>query len=243
MAKKYTPAYVLLSYFILIASFIIASDWIVRGILSIFLIFQIVTCKKTSAFKSIGSIIGFSMIIFLLNALMFSADSPIVSFWIFNLTHEGIKKGLEITFLILSITVLSSFVFQSLTDREIAQGISEILYPLRRIKVPVHDIAMVMTLAFRFIPVLKREGDELFLSNRIRSLDSKKGIRRFIPMLLPIFLCSFRRADNLSMAMEARGYKGKFNIERQRGDRLDKVNVTFSILIMACTILWRVLNV
>ena len=243
MAKRYTPSYVLLSYFILIVSLIIASDWMVRGVLSLLLVIQIFANKKSSAFNSVGGIVLFSITIFLLNAFLFSAENPIVSFWIFNLTREGIAKGLEISFLILAITVLSSFVFQSLTDREIAQGISEILYPLRKIKVPVHDIAMIMTLSFRFIPMLKREGEELMLSNRIRSLDSSKGVRRFIPMLLPVFLCSFRRADTLSMAMEARGYNGKFAIERQSGGKIDKANIAICLLIITITIVWRLLNV
>lgn len=241
MAKLSSAKYTILSYLFLVLSLVLSVSWSFRIFISLLIVAAIVFNKRASALFVIKDVALFSFMIFVMNALLYSDENPLFAFWVFNLTNEGIQKGLEIAFLIISISVLSSYLLSVLSDKELAQGISELIQPLKRFRLPVGDISMIMTLSLRFIPMLRREGEEILASNRIRSLNSNRGIGRFIPIILPIFLSSFRRVDTLSMAMEARGYKGDFTIEHSKGSAIDKIKLIGCFTLMIITFIRRYL--
>lgn len=123
--------------------------------------------------------------------------------------HSALFNGLRLTYLILG----SSFMTFTTTPNQLTDGLEKLLWPLRRIKVPVHEIAMMMSIALRFIPILLEETDKIMKAQMARGADFDSGgiIKRakgLVPLLVPLFVSAFRRANDLAMAMEARCYRG-----------------------------------
>ena len=99
------------------------------------------------------------------------------------------------------------------TPNQLTDGLEKSLMPLSKIGVPVHAIAMMMSIALRFIPILIEETDKIMKAQMARGADFESGnlllrVKNMIPLLVPLFVSAFRRADDLAMAMEARGYRG-----------------------------------
>ena len=136
-----------------------------------------------------------------------------VSFWIFKITKEGI---FTVFFMILRITMLIMGTFLlTYTTSPIAltDGLETLLGPLKKIRVPVHELAMIMSIALRFIPTLIEETDKIMSAQKARGADFESGnllqrARALVPILVPLFISAFRRADELAVAMECRCYHG-----------------------------------
>ncbi|NLL00115.1 MAG: energy-coupling factor transporter transmembrane protein EcfT [Clostridiales bacterium] len=123
--------------------------------------------------------------------------------------HSALFMGLRLTYLILG----SSLMTFTTTPNQLTDGLERLLWPLRHIKVPVHEIAMMMSIALRFIPILMEETDKIMKAQMARGADFDSGgiIKRakgLVPLLVPLFVSAFRRANDLAMAMEARCYRG-----------------------------------
>ena len=136
-----------------------------------------------------------------------------VSFWIFKITKEGIFTAF---FMILRITMLIMGTFLlTYTTSPIAltDGLETLLGPLKKIRVPVHELAMIMSIALRFIPTLIEETDKIMSAQKARGADFESGnllqrARALVPILVPLFISAFRRVDELAVAMECRCYHG-----------------------------------
>ncbi len=136
-----------------------------------------------------------------------------VCFWIFKITKEGIFTAF---FMILRITMLIMGTFLlTYTTSPIAltDGLETLLGPLKKIRVPVHELAMIMSIALRFIPTLIEETDKIMSAQKARGADFESGnllqrARALVPILVPLFISAFRRADELAVAMECRCYHG-----------------------------------
>ena len=136
-----------------------------------------------------------------------------VSFWIFKITKEGIFTAF---FMILRITMLIMGTFLlTYTTSPIAltDGLETLLGPLKKIRVPVHELAMIMSIALRFIPTLIEETDKIMSAQKARGADFESGnllqrARALVPILVPLFISAFLRADELAVAMECRCYHG-----------------------------------
>ncbi|MFI3176422.1 MAG: energy-coupling factor transporter transmembrane component T [Eubacteriales bacterium] len=155
----------------------------------------------------------FLLIITVLFNLFLTPGEPIFSIWILTITREGIvfafKMAIRLTFLIIG----SSIMTLTTTPNQLTDGLENLLNPLKRIKVPVHEIAMMMSIALRFIPILLEETDKIMKAQIARGADfeSKNIIKRaksYVPILVPLFISAFRRANDLALAMEARCYRG-----------------------------------
>ncbi len=154
----------------------------------------------------------------LINIFMTKADSkPLVDFYFIKIYKEGIIRavfmGLRVILLITGTSVLLTYTTSpiSLTD-----GIESLLSPLKKIKVPVHVFAMMMTIALRFIPTLIEETEKIMNAQKSRGADFSSGslvkrAKALIPIIIPLFVSSFKRADELAVAMECRCYRGDKN--------------------------------
>ena len=172
-------------------------------------------------FKGIKPIIYVLIFTAIINVFMTSADSePLVSFWIIKIYKEGIIRAvymtLRVVFLIIGTSMLLTYTTSpiSLTD-----GIENLLSPLKKIKVPVHTFAMIMTIALRFIPTLIEETEKIMNAQKSRGADFSSGglIKRakaLVPLLVPLIMSSFKRAEELATAMECRCYRGDKNRTR-----------------------------
>ena len=145
--------------------------------------------------------------------LFLTPGEVIWSFWILQITKEGfflaIKMAVRLSFLIVG----SSIMTLTTTPNHLTDGLESLLNPLKKIKVPVHEVAMMMSIALRFIPILMEETDKIMKAQIARGADFESGnliqkAKAMVPLLVPLFIAAFRRANDLAMAMEARCYHG-----------------------------------
>lgn len=157
--------------------------------------------------------IAFLLLITVLFNLFLTPGTPLVSIWKLTITYEGLKTAafmaIRLTFLIIGSSVMTL----TTTPNNLTDGMEKMMRPLRVIKVPVHEVAMMMSIALRFIPILLEETDKIMKAQIARGADFESGnlIKRakaLVPLLVPLFISAFRRANDLAMAMEARCYRG-----------------------------------
>ena len=153
------------------------------------------------------------MIITALFNLFLTPGEPLITFWIFKITAEGIKSAALMTIRLIYLILGTSIMTLTTTPNQLTDGLEKALMPLSKIGIPVHAIAMMMSIALRFIPILIEETDKIMKAQMARGADFENGnliqkVKNMIPLLVPLFVSAFRRADDLAMAMEARCYNG-----------------------------------
>ena len=137
----------------------------------------------------------------------------IAHFWIFRITEEGLYRGLFVGFRLILLILGSSMMTFTTTPVRLTDGLEQLMKPLSLIKVPVHDVAMMMSIALRFIPILLEETDKIMKAQQARGADFESGnvfkrVKAMVPIFIPLLISAFRRAFDLAMAMEARCYQG-----------------------------------
>lgn len=157
--------------------------------------------------------IFFLLILTMVFDLFLTTGEPILTIWKFQITKEGIRlavmMGIRLVFLITG----SSLMTLTTTPNNLTDGLESLLNPLKKLKVPVHEISMMMSIALRFIPILMEETDKIMKAQMARGADFESGsivsrAKNLVPLLVPLFISAFRRANDLAMAMEARCYRG-----------------------------------
>ena len=147
-----------------------------------------------------------------LNAFLTPGEA-IWQFGLLHLTKEGLilagRMAVRLIFLILGASLMTL----TTTPNKLTDGLERLMKPLNKIKVPVHEIAMMMSIALRFIPILLEETDKIMKAQMARGADFENGkivekVKAMIPLLVPLFVSAFRRANDLALAMEARCYQG-----------------------------------
>jgi energy-coupling factor transport system permease protein len=157
--------------------------------------------------------IVFLLIITIIFNLFLTTGTPLITIWKFTITYEGVRMAgllaVRLCFLIMGSSVMTL----TTTPNQLTDGLEKMLTPLKKIKVPVHEIAMMMSIALRFIPILMEETDKIMKAQLARGADFENGnlikrVKAMVPLLVPLFISAFRRANDLAMAMEARCYRG-----------------------------------
>lgn len=131
----------------------------------------------------------------------------------FTATFQGLTKGLQIVFRLVILVLFTSLLTLTTTPISLTFGIEKVFGPLKKIRVPVHEFALMMTIALRFIPTLIIETDKIMKAQKSRGADFESGsiiqrMKNFMPLLIPLFLNSFKRAEELAQAMEVKCYTG-----------------------------------
>ncbi len=187
----------------------------------------------------------------LINIFWTKGEILLVSFWRIQIYLEGIYNALLliIRFVVL---ILGTSVFLTYTTTPIAltDALEDILSPLKKLKVPVHDFAMMMTIALRFIPTLVDETEKIMTAQKARGADFSNGslaqrAKALIPILIPLFVSAFRRADELAIAMECRCYyggEGRTRMTVRHVRFYDVVALLFVILLGALIVFINILN-
>ncbi len=162
--------------------------------------------------KGLRAIIMLLMITVIFN-LFLVQGTVVVKFWVFQITVEGIKTAVSMAIRLIYLIIGSSVMTLTTTPNDLTDGMEKALSPLKKVRVPVHEIAMMMSIALRFIPILMEETDKIMKAQQARGADFESGnliqkAKNMVPLLVPLFISAFRRANALAMAMEARGYHG-----------------------------------
>ena len=145
--------------------------------------------------------------------LFLTPGTPVVQWKFIRITQEGILMALKMAVRLIYLIIGSSIMTLTTTPNHLTDGLEKGLGPLKKIHVPVHEIAMIMAIALRFIPILMEETDKIMKAQQARCADFESGnvlqrAKSLVPVLVPLFISSFRRANDLAMAMEARCYHG-----------------------------------
>ena len=179
--------------------------------------------------------------------LFWTPGETIWHWWILNLTREGILRAI---FMVMRITMLimGTFLMTYTTSPiRLTDGLESLLGPLKKIRVPVHELSMMMSIALRFIPTLIEETDKIMSAQKARGADFESGsilqrAKAMIPLLVPLFISAFRRADELAVAMECRCYHGgkgrtKLHVLRYRG--IDYAALALSLIVVVAVFVLR----
>lgn len=175
-----------------------------------------VICARISlkvVLKSIKAVLVLVIFTSLLNLLFYRGESETVllSWWIITITDGALAFAVRMAFRLTFLVVGTSLLTFTTTPVELTDGIESLLSPLKVIKVPVHDIAVIMSITLRFIPILMEETDKIMMAQSSRGADFSSGgilkrAKALLPVLIPLFISAFRRADELSLAMDSRCY-------------------------------------
>lgn len=181
---------------------------------AVILITIIILCKVPVSFmlRGLKSIMVLLVVAGLFN-LFLTPGEPLVSFGVFKITALGVKNALVMIFRMVFLIMGSSILTLTTTPNSLTEGLERSLRFLKIFGVPVHEIAMMMSIALRFIPILTEETDKIMKAQLARGADFETGniIKRakgLVPILVPLFVSAFRRANDLALAMEARCYHG-----------------------------------
>ena len=162
----------------------------------------------------------------------------LVSFWFLSITREGLRTAVFMAVRLVLLIIGSSLLTLTTKPISLTDGIEALLSPFKRFGLPAHELAMMMTIALRFIPTLLEETDKIMKAQQARGADFESGnlLRRakaLVPILVPLFISAFRIAQDLAMAMEARCYGGNIQRTRMNGMKLEKRDLAASLVFAA----------
>ena len=173
----------------------------------------------TRGLKPVYIIVAFTAIM----NLFFTGGTPVADVWLLrHITFEGIRSAIAMVLRIIMLIMGTFLLTYTTSPIRLTDGLEDLLGPLKKVGVPVHELAMMMSIALRFIPTLIEETDKIMSAQRARGADFESGnllqrAKALIPLLVPLFVSAFRRADELATAMECRCYHG--------GERRTKLHV------------------
>ena len=189
------------------------------------------------ALKPLSWIIAFTFVIHLVS----TPGDAFFHVWIFDLTWQGAAKGFFIALRLALLILLSALLTYTTSPLALTDALETLMQPVKRVGVPAHEIAMMMTIALRFVPTLIEEADKIMKAQQARGADFTEGsiierVKGFVPVLVPLFIAAFRRADDLALAMEARCYRGgvgRTQMKALRISSIDYVAYAFGALFFA----------
>ena len=197
-------------------------------------------------FRGLSAVFLIIAFTFLLN--LFMVDGTVLWQWKFlKITYEGLARAFFMAVRLVLIIIGSSIMTLTTKPVELTDGLEKLLSPFSKIGLPSHEIALMMTIALRFIPTLMEETDKIIKAQQARGADFESGnlfqrAKSLIPILVPLFVSSFRIAQDLALAMEARCYhggKGRTRMNEIRFDRGDAVAAVLMVLFLAAIIASR----
>lgn len=181
---------------------------------TIFLAAMIIISKVPLKFmmRGLKSILFLLLFTSVFNLFLVPGEA-VVRIWKLKITDAGIETAAFMAVRLVYLIIGSSLMTLTTTPNDLTDGLEKALGPLKKIRVPVHEIALIMSIALRFIPILMEETDKIMKAQMARGADFESGnliqkAKNMIPLLVPLFISAFRRANDLAMAMEARGYHG-----------------------------------
>ena len=214
LAHKLDPRTKLLVTVFYVVALFTAKSYIAYGVLILTLIVAVRISRvgAKALFKGLKPVLFIIAFTALLN-LFYTPGTELCHFWIFRITIEGVRAAITMM-LRITLLIMGTFLLTYTTSPiRLTDGLESLLGPLKKIKVPVHELAMMMSIALRFIPILMEELDKIMKAQLARGADFESGnflhrLKNMLPILLPLFASAMRRANELAYAMDARCYHG-----------------------------------
>ncbi len=248
LAHKLDPRTKLLVTVLYIVALFTAKSYLAYGLLVLTLVVAVHISRVSvkALFKGLKPILFIIAFTAVLN-LFYTPGREIWHFWIFRMTIEGVRAAVTMM-LRITLLIMGTFLLTYTTSPiRLTDGLENLLGPLKAIKLPVHELAMMMSIALRFIPTLIEETDKIMSAQKARGADFETGslmqrAKALVPLLVPLFVSAFRRADELATAMECRCYHGgegrtKLNVLRYQ--TRDYLVLAFYAALVAAVIVLR----
>ncbi len=208
------PRVKLMGTLVFLVALFIVNSWTMYGVAAIVLAVLIKLSNVPFKFmtKGLKSILILLLISVSFN-LFLTPGEPLFQFGILKISHEGLEIALKMGIRLVLLVLGSSLMTLTTTPNQLTDGMEKGLGIFKKIGVPVHEISMMMSIALRFIPILVEETDKIMKAQQARGADFESGniidrAKAMVPILVPLFISAFRRANDLAMAMEARCYHG-----------------------------------
>ncbi len=210
------PRLKLLFLIVFIAAIFVANSFWSLGLCVLILIAAVAFSRVPfgKVLRSVRGVIFLVLFTAAVNVLFYTGKSePLWEWWIFTVTREGIVFSVFLVLRLILLVTCSSMLTYTTTPVALTDGIESLLTPLKWVHFPVHALALIMSIALRFIPILMDETERIKNAQKARGADFESGgivkrIRAIVPILIPLLLSAFRRADELGDAMDARCYMG-----------------------------------
>ena len=194
--------------------------------------------------KSLKPILPIIIITALLNLLFIRNGRAVVEWKFIIITIEGIRTAIFMIIRIVALIIGTSLLTYTTSPIVLTDAIERLLSPLKKIKAPVHELAMMMTIALRFIPTLIEETDKTMSAQKARGADLESGnifkrAQALVPILVPLFVSSLRRAEELALAMECRCYhggEGRTRMKQLKAQGIDYISLVVTLLFLAAII-------
>ena len=209
------PRTKLLALVAYIVALFLAKSWLSYGLMLGFLVTVIAVSKipVKSIVRGMKPLMLILVFTGILNLLFTDGETVLVSFWVVTITLEGLLRAIFMMARILMLITGTFLLTFTTSPIALTDGLESLMGPLKVIKVPVHELSMMMCIALRFIPTLIEETDKIMCAQKARGADFETGsilqrAKALVPILVPLFISAFRRADELATAMECRCYQG-----------------------------------
>ena len=209
------PRTKLIMLILYIVALFLASSWVSYGVVFAFLAISIAVSQipLKSIVKGMKPLVLILIFTGVLNLFLTTGETVLVSFWKITITMEGVIRAFFMVTRILMLLAGTFLLTYTTSPIALTDGLESLLSPLKLLRLPVHELSMMMCIALRFIPTLIEETDKIMSAQKARGADFESGnlmhrAKALIPILVPLFISAFRRADELATAMECRCYQG-----------------------------------
>ncbi|MEW9053565.1 MAG: energy-coupling factor transporter transmembrane protein EcfT [Neobacillus sp.] len=215
LIHRLDPRSKLMVIFLFVCIIFLANNWMTYGLIAIYTILMLSLSKIPFRFLYSGlkPVLWLVLFTFILQ-LFFTKEGLLLYEWgPIKIYEEGLRQGVFISMRFFFLILMTSLLTLTTTPIEITDGLETLLKPLKKVRFPVHEMALMMSISLRFIPTLMQETDKIMKAQIARGVEFASGpikdrIKAIIPLLIPLFVSSFKRAEELAIAMEARGYRG-----------------------------------
>ena len=230
----------------MIVSLLLASGVFSYALMAVYLLLIIAVSKVhfKMVVRGLKPIVTIVVITAILN-IFYTAGDVIWQWGFLHITKQGIYAAIEMVVRIMLLIIGTSMLTYTTSPIDLTEGLERLMSPLKKIHVPVHELAMVMSIALRFIPTLIEETEKIISAQKARGADFETGsilkrAKAMVPILVPLFISSIRRAEELATAMECRLYRGDVGRTRMKQLKIcsvDYISISVSVIVFACTII------
>ena len=249
VVHRLDPRTKLVMLVVYIVALFVAVSWISYGTMFLFLAMCIAISKipLKSIVRGMKPLVFILIFTAILNIFFTEGETVLLSVWVVEITLEGLVRAFFMMIRILMLITGTFLLTYTTSPIALTDGLEALLNPLKVIKVPVHELSMMMCIALRFIPTLIEETDKIMSAQKARGADFETGklmdrVRALVPILVPLFISAFRRADELATAMECRCYhggEGRTKMKLLRYNRNDYAAYGVGVLLLAVVIVMK----
>ena len=238
VVHRLDPRTKLIALIVYIVALFTADSWLTYGIAFGFLAVSIAMSKipVKAIVRGMKPLVVVLIFTGILNLFFTGGETVLVTFWKITITMEGLIRAIFMVTRILMLISATFLLTYTTSPISLTDGLESLLGPLKKLRLPVHELSMMMCIALRFIPTLIEETDKIISAQKARGADFETGgimkrLKALVPILVPLFISAFRRADELATAMECRCYHGGDGRTKMKLLRLKRVDYSAFVLL------------